>query len=123
METVDNRIPINGLVHRTAERGGADGFGEFRKTHGGRILMNVVDDVFVELTVQNFSKFVNVPTAVVLVDCEDRVDNLADDGGSRTLSSSAFVVADNRGRDLKALGKKSLRNVETLPPFLESLTR
>ena len=57
--------------------------------------MDVVDDVFVKFAVQNFSKFLYEPATVVFVDGEDRIDDLADEGGSLTLSSTAFVITDN----------------------------
>ena len=95
VEAVDHRVSVDGLVHRAAECDGIDDAGKVGETHRGCVLVDVVDDVFVEFGVQDLCKFVDEPTAVVFVDREDRVDDLADDGGPRTLSPSAFVIADN----------------------------
>jgi hypothetical protein len=60
-----------------------------------------------------------MPSSPKLVQGEDRVHDLPDDGGAGALPPAALVVRDDRGRDIEPDGEVGLGDLEAEPPLLE----
>jgi hypothetical protein len=67
--------------------------------------------------------FLDVSSTVLLVDCKEGVDDLADNRGAGTLPSAALVIADDRRRDVKPLGQEAGSDLEVHPPLLQGVSR